>query len=79
MGGISSKVAVQTGVGGASGGFAAVLVWLLGLWFQKHGITIPPEIATAMGSSVTTASGFIGGYIAREVWFPAPPQQGAQP
>lgn len=72
MNGISPKVANGAAAAGGSSPVAIIIIWALGHW-----VTMPPEIAAALASIISTASGFVGGYLTKLE--AAPPAQGAQP
>ena len=75
MNGISPRVANGAAAAGSSSPIAIIIIWALGHW-----VTMPPEIAAALASVISTVSGFVGGYMTKlEAAPPAPPAPGAQP
>lgn len=57
---ISPKVANGAAAAGTASPVAIIIIWALGHW-----MTIPPEIAAALASIISGASGFVGGYLTK--------------
>lgn len=72
MNGISPKVANGAAAAGGSSPVAILIIAAIGHW-----ITLDPMVATAIGSVIASASGFLGGYLTR-LETGAPPEIVAQ-
>lgn len=59
---ISPKVTAAAGGGGIGIALSIILVWIL----TANGIEVPAEPAAAIGSVLSSALAFIGGYIKRD-------------
>jgi hypothetical protein len=56
---MSPKVAAGAGAAGASSPLSIIVIWLIGL---TH-VTLPPEVAVAIGSLVAAGASLLAGYL----------------
>lgn len=59
---LSPKVTAAAGGGGIGIGLSIILVWIL----TANGVEVPAEPAAAIGSVLSSALAFIGGYLKRD-------------